>query len=76
MDVEKFLLLVKDQEAIYNASRCEPEPRLTLMMMFITDILMGDKCGLLVLPRTVPVEGVLSVTAKRQVKPYGTEYAK
>jgi len=38
-----------------------PEPRLTLMMMFITNILMGDKCGLLVLPGTVPVEGVLSV---------------
>ena len=27
----------------------------------VTDILMGEKCGLLVLSRTVPVEGVLSV---------------
>jgi hypothetical protein len=31
------------------------------MMMFVTDILMGEKCGLLVLPRTVPTEGVLAV---------------
>jgi len=37
MDVEKFLLLVKDQAAIYDASRCEHRnSRLTLMMMFIT----------------------------------------
>jgi hypothetical protein len=41
---------------------------------------MGEKCGLLMLPRTVPVEGVLPyiaqvpLTAKRQVKPYGHEY--
>jgi len=27
----------------------------------VTGILMGEKCGLLVLPRTVPIEGVLSV---------------
>jgi hypothetical protein len=30
MDVEKFLLLVKDQEAIYDASRCEHRNRVLL----------------------------------------------
>jgi len=35
MDVEKLILLVKDHEAIYDASRCELH--LTLMMtIFIT----------------------------------------
>jgi len=37
MDVEKFILLVKDHEAIYDASRCEHRNRrLTLMVMFIS----------------------------------------